>query len=375
MESNLIVWIASRPAKLNWQDATLIAAGYTVLRVPDVGIAIARVGGDGVAAVVLQSSGDWDDLKRLRQSAAKLPIVVFAEPGASGVRSEAIGFGADACFCEEDGKDALQAALSAAVKKHADVLNQRPNSTPGGRLIALLGAKGGVGTTTTAFNVAAVLAKRGSVIMAELHPSPGTLSSYFRMGRTVWSLSEVLQTASPRSVQACLWSATQTLRVLFGPRSANTALDEETCVPILAALRTLADFSVLDLPSSASPANRVILSISDQMGFLSEREPVCVEAAKRMLGLLEKHLPSSSGLIISQRVALSAPIAIPAIELELGLPILGVIPPASDLCVQSQRASAPLVDLDPESLAAMSMTELAHRLSLTGARYREDPAA
>jgi septum formation inhibitor-activating ATPase MinD len=51
------------------------------------------------------------------------------------------------------------------------------------------------------------------------------------------------------------------------------------------------------------------------------------------------------------------------IEAQLGLPIFGVIPPASDLCLAAQNARTPLVVFQAESLAAGSITALAERLA------------
>ena len=136
-------------------------------------------------------------------------------------------------------------------------------------------------------------------------------------------------------------------------------IDTDRGLKILQSLAVLADFVVLDLAPAASAVNRALLSKSDYLAFVVGREPVCVQAAKRMLLAVQDVAPPVCGLVVVNRDALASPYAHAEIERELGTPIFEVIPPAPDLCVQSQRNHVPLVQLDRESLAAESFLALA----------------
>jgi septum formation inhibitor-activating ATPase MinD len=74
-------------------------------------------------------------------------------------------------------------------------------------------------------------------------------------------------------------------------------------------------------------------------------------------------VPQFIGSVIVNRSSLATPIPIPDIEAQLGIPTLGVIPPAAELCVASQKARVPLVAFDPQSLMAQSLITLAGRLA------------
>jgi Flp pilus assembly CpaE family ATPase len=131
-------------------------------------------------------------------------------------------------------------------------------------------------------------------------------------------------------------------------------------------LSTLADYVVLDLPASLSEANRAAVQDADVLTLVAERDPFSIEAGKRMLEtILNWNAPAPVfGAVIVNRSALAVPLDLAEIEIQLAMPILGVIPPAPDLCVAAQKAGAPLALHDPESLAGRSLAALAERISL-----------
>ena len=52
----------------------------------------------------------------------------------------------------------------------------------------------------------------------------------------------------------------------------------------------------------------------------------------------------------------------PEIAAQLSCPIIGVIPPAVELCAKASAAGMPIVFLDPECTFSSTLTELALRL-------------
>ncbi len=313
----------------------------------------------------------WDSLTSLLHQVPHIPVIVLGAGESVGLRERALGAGASTYLMPSTPEE-LGRAVGDAIST-TESFRRKLGAAPGGSrqasVIAVLGAKGGVGTTMLAWNISALLAQRGSVILAEIRPAPGSLAYYFRPARTVRRLSDSLNQApastGARSVESCLWSSATTpgLRVLFGPQTREEwrEIDAGAAKAIVQSIAGSADYVVLDLPASMSPANRAVLEESDYLALVMEREPVCVEAAKSILGAIESWdaVPPMSGIAIVNRVPLASPLPIEDIEARLGLPILTVIPPAADLCLQSQKARVPIVQLDPESLAAESIVALA----------------
>ncbi len=71
-----------------------------------------------------------------------------------------------------------------------------------------MGAKGGVGTTTVALNVAAALAGHRRVILAELHPELGSLPLYFQPHRSMRDIGDLLapQRIERTNFRSAIWS-------------------------------------------------------------------------------------------------------------------------------------------------------------------------
>jgi signal transduction histidine kinase len=66
--------------------------------------------------------------------------------------------------------------------------------------------------------------------------------------------------------------------------------------------------------------------------------------------------------LLWESAMLAAPAELSEVARSLGIPIMGVIPPAPDLCLRAHKAHVPVVTLDPESMLAESFV----RLVLTG---------
>jgi pilus assembly protein CpaE len=358
--------------------------------VSNVPIALARIGGGGVDAVLLALSevpGSvlvteiLDAVASLGRDAPQVPVVVLCDTDQPDIATRAREAGASALVARSQ----WRAELNGVIR---DAIGDGPPSPSGaaaaaethGRasVTAILGAKGGVGTTTVALNVAVALAQGSQVILAEMRPTLGTLGLCLRPNRKVRNLRNLLDvlpgTLTPRAAELCLWQAPGTpgLSILLGPQTFEECqeIGAEQALVVLRALASLADYVILDLPASLSAANRAILSGSDALALVVEREPVCLEAAKSILQAIEQFdvAPNSIGTVVVNRAALVSPVPLAEVEARLGFPTLVSIPPAADLCVRSQRARLPIVTLDAESMAAQQLDALAR--SLPQPRFR-----
>ncbi len=349
-----------------------------------VATALARISGGGVDLVILDFSCSaapeiekLDTLLKLRGAAQQLPILVISGSDGDGLLMRAIRAGTAEYIekerCATDLRR-LVGELLAGRFEHRETRQRLPDSRIGGTVVMLVGGKGGVGTTTVALSLASALAASSRVILAELRPGFGTLPQYFHPHKKARNLAELLKlepaAIGPGPAKECLWPAKSVpgLKILFGPLTSEQCgeIGPDHARAVAKALTPLADFIVLDLPSALSDANRAVLQDADVLVLVTERDPFSVEATKRMLdSILSWNAPAPVvGAVIVNRAALSVPMDLAEIEIQLAIPILAVIPPAPDLCVAAQRASAPLALHDPESLAARSFFALAERITL-----------
>jgi Flp pilus assembly CpaE family ATPase len=180
---------------------------------------------------------------------------------------------------------------------------------------------------------------------------------------------EVTETGS-RMAALMLWPVpgVEGLRLLFGPQTPEDCgeIEPERTTNLLQMLAAKADFVVVDLPASLSQANRAILGASHYFTIIVEPVPACMRLGRLALDAIQnwERAPASTATVVVKHSSDRAPIPLPEIAGELGVPIHGVVPPASELCAQGERARLPMIQCDPDSLAADSFLTLARRFHL-----------
>jgi Flp pilus assembly CpaE family ATPase len=357
--------------------------------------ALARIGGGGVDLILVDLSSSertesekLESVVKLRAAASHLPIVVLGgvlSDSTNDAVANLTAHGASAFLTIEQCKTDLRALVQrltgdrgvAGIQQAIGVtsIQQAIEPQKTGAIMAVLGSKGGVGATTIALNLACVLAQNQRVILAELRPSRGSLSQYFKLHNAVRDLTFLLATEPdsilPSEMEACLWRSRNMpgLGILFGPQGTDHYLPIASAhaKAILKGLTALSDQVVIDLPSLPSDANRAVLQASECLALVVERDPISLESARLMLQTITSwgSAPQSMGTIIVNRAPVVAPVPIAEFEQRLGIPVFGVIPPGADECIAAQRANRPLVAIGGDSIVAKSLVALAKVLAQT----------
>jgi Flp pilus assembly CpaE family ATPase len=356
------------------------ATHFKLRRVPDVPTALARIWGGGVDMILMNlpdaGSSEGDRLApfvELRTGAEGVPIVILCASADENLAEHAVREGAsDYLIREAYDVDLLKAVKSVTKKPDLSLAFSTTLTGKRGKVLAFMGAKGGVGATTVALNVAAALAQHHQVILAELHSELGTLAHYFQPHRSIRDIGDLLraEAIAPSAVEACLWPCKNVagLHVLFGSRNPGNAqqLNPQNARTVLAIAAEFADYVVVDLPVSLSETNRAVFEGANYLALVIERDLISAQAAKLILHSVDSWNAArvSMGAVIVNRSALVSPIPISDIENQLSIPILGIIPPAADLCASAQSIHTPLVTFDIESLPAMALRDLSQALAL-----------
>jgi pilus assembly protein CpaE len=344
--------------------------------------ALARIGGGGVDLVLLdlslcsgRESGQPEGFLALHREAPHVPIVVLCAAQDEGLALKAMRAGAADYIIKERWAASLASVAASAVKlRHIPVVINaaKPAAASNrGRVIAFLGAKGGVGATTVALNVAAVLAGERRVVLVEMRPAFGTLAQFFGTSLLGRNLSRLLErepaAITPTEIQACLWPYKNIpgLSLLFAPPGAGHGeLGPAHAAAIVETLAGMADLVIADLPSSLSDSNRAIIEHSGLLAMVVERDPICVQLAKSMVRAIESwdNAPRITPVVVN-RATVVTPVALQDIDAQIGIPALGVILPEADLCLRAQNARTPLVALQPDSMVAESLIAFAEALA------------
>lgn len=308
---------------------------------------------------------------QVRAHAAETPVIVLSGLADEKTAVAALRKGAEDYLMKGEANGGhIARTLRHTVEKHHQRTTGQTNGAERGKVLAFLGAKGGVGTTTVALNVAAALAQsKARVILCELHPSLGGLSLLLQRPPPLGNLSEILDLPAANinadEVGARLASGPAGLRVLYGPQKPEEfkEIEPERCLNLLEELAHLAEYVVLDLPSQPSEANRAALRAADRVGLVVERDPLCVACASAVLRALKPWGVAQARAVVVDRAALAAPLPLPVVQRQLGCELVGNVPLAADEFLEAHQASAPLVLLQPQQAAAVALVATANRLT------------
>lgn len=336
--------------------------------------------GGGIGAMVVDMAGGLDAagraamVDRLRKWTAPPPILLWSETADPDLEAFVVAAGAQGCLTPDVSAAQVSALLAVKHEGRREAAPAAARSRRGGgTIVAVMGVKGGVGTTTVAMNVAATLSGRGEVVLAEIRPSFGTLRPYFQPDRTIrgFPSRREVATHSGEAVVRLLWPVRNVpgLRVLFGPQGPEDCreIEGETAAELVATLAGEADFVVVDLPPLLTATNAAILAASDHLALVLEATACCSDLGTMMLAGLRsgEAAPPSVGAVIVKQSPDRLPLPPAEIEAELGIPVYAVVPPSQELCLRGERSRIPMVLCGDDSLARESFTELASQFRHT----------
>ena len=206
-------------------STSLTTEGYQVVTAEDGEDAlesIRREVRDLIILDVLMPKIDGIDFcRKIRAEPETAPIPVIMLGNLSDVDDKVMGLraGADQYITKPVDFHELSVRIAALLDR-TRLLRSRIGKLSG-TVLAFIGAKGGVGTTTVVANLAALIATGpNSVIIAEMQPTNGTLAAQLgvRPSRSLFDLMESHPALiTQANVESCLYSIPPEIRVLFGP--------------------------------------------------------------------------------------------------------------------------------------------------------------
>lgn len=321
----------------------------------------------------LPDSQGFDTFTRLKREAPNVPVVVMTGMQDETLALRAVQEGAQDYLVkgQVDGEQLARSLRYAIVRQAAQQARQDAASAKRGRVLGFWGAKGGVGTTTTVLNIASALKARGkSVIALELRSAYGTFSAQLP-GIPTANLSQLATTEperiGPRELSACLSASDDGVQVMFGPQKTDEfgEITPECGVAVVEGLADLAEFTVVDMGCYPSAAAQAVASHCDFLIVTTVPEPTWTESVRVVLELLKSWgVPEERlGLIIVNRIGLFTSVNLRDVSNRMQCGIIGSVPSAADDMLAAQQMGRPVVVCEPQSKAAISLSELAERLA------------
>lgn len=178
----------------------------------------------------------------------------------------------------------------------------------GGRVVAVAGAKGGVGATSVAMLVAQSLTATRTVSLIDFDLQSGDLAAYagVHTRRSIVDLVDIAGEMSGRVLRETSYDLEGGLRLLPAPNDGERAeeMTAEAARAVVNALRYQFDVSVIDVGSHLDDATALVLEYADIALLVATPDLPALRAARRTLALWERlavRLPSTVDIVLNRR--------------------------------------------------------------------------
>ena len=323
--------------------------------------------------IMMPDMDGYEVCRRLRQNSATEPIPIIMFTAKSAVDDKVAGFeaGADDYLTKPTHPAELASRVKAVLARSAA---QRRAGSARAHAIGFVGAKGGVGTTTLALNVAASLAQRESTILADFRPGQSTLGLALGAARSTGManlLSRPPGELSARAVENELVHHASGLRLLLSsarPKETQMNVSPDTAAAIVEHLRALARYVLLDLGAGLSRLTVRLLDELDHLTLAVEPNRIALALAGEVINEIDQHgfQRARVSVVLVNRTQSGLQVPWQEAEKMLEHEMTAIISPMPELAFQADEVTTPLILLQPTSIAATQYSKLAEALAHVG---------
>ncbi|HJQ14108.1 MAG TPA: response regulator [Anaerolineales bacterium] len=323
--------------------------------------------------VMMPDMDGYEVTRRLRQNPSTLQTPILMFTAKTQLDDKVIGFevGANDYLT----KPAHPSELQARVKTLLARVNSKNTGTGSLKdlnrayVIGVLGARGGLGTTTMAVNLGAGLHSRtkAEVVVAEMLPGQGTLALDVGVTHSkglvdLLSLTK-LSDITRDSVREALVPHPSGLKLLLAsdrPRDMYLINQTANYEALVKKLAGVVRFVVLDLGVGIQPFAEKILPLCNEVLVILEGVPNTITHTKALiddiaaLGTPKKNIK----VVLNNRIRSETQLPSSQVQAQLGHEILSTLTPAPELFVQATRMQTPAILCQPDSLTTRQIVKL-----------------
>ena len=244
---------------------------------------------------------------------------------------------------------------------------------PGGTLVTVSGAKGGVGTTITAVQLAlAAQASGRATALADLDLQAGDIASYLdvQFRRSIVDLAGI-QDISPRVLQDALFAHPTGVGLLLAPGDGERGeeINDRAVRQIVSALRNRYEVVIVDCGTQMNSANAAAIEMADITLLVTTPDVVAVRAARRMVRMWDRLQirKAEETVAVVNRHTPRTEIQPPLIEKITGTRVARTAVPANFKELQPVVDAGRMQDLEARSTVKQALWGLAGELGLVRA--------
>jgi pilus assembly protein CpaE len=328
--------------------------------------------------IVHERIGPVPALELIREVALRFPavgvILVTSDVGpalfAAAMDSGARGLVALPLSYEElAGRVQAVAQWSVGVRRHlghgGDVF-----SGAGGTVVTVSGAKGGVGATLTAIQLAlAAQASGRSTVLVDMDLQTGDVASYLdiQFRRSVADLAAITD-VSPRVLAEAVFRHDSGVSLLLAPGDGERGeeVTDRAARQIVSALRSRYEVVVIDCGAQLSGASAAAVEMAERAVLVTTPDVVAVRAAKRTVRMWDRLQirKAEETTVVVNRHTRATEIQPPLIQRITGTAVAGTAIPANFKELQGAVDSGRVHQLDNKGTVKQAMWTLAAELDL-----------
>jgi CheY-like chemotaxis protein/MinD-like ATPase involved in chromosome partitioning or flagellar assembly len=326
--------------------------------------------------VMMPDMDGYEVARRLRKNPVTLTVPILMFTAKTQLDDKVAGFevGADDYLTKPTHPTELQAHVRALLARSAQQDKEPAQIVTAlhehhGYVIGVLAARGGLGVSSVASNLAAGIYSRtqSDVILAELTPGQGTIGTDFGF-QNQKGLTELLQGTMPEitreKVESSLTAHNSGLKLLLAsenPRDVTLTSQVQNYEAIITRLSTLARFIILDLGNGLPSFVQKILPMCSEQIIVLEGTPGTIQHTRLLIdNILELKIDRKTiGVILNNRVRSESQMPLTQVKESLGHSIAATFTPAPEAFLQATRMQTPAVISQPTNMTSQQFLKFA----------------
>jgi pilus assembly protein CpaE len=241
-----------------------------------------------------------------------------------------------------------------------------------GSIISIFGSKGGVGTTTVAVNLAVSLAQgqdKKQVALLDMNTLFGEIPLFLEMApKFHWGeITKNIERLDGQFLLNTLTAHKTGVQVLPSPAYLNGHVrpTPETMSRLLALMKQMFDFIIIDAGQSTDDTSIKVLEVSDSLMLVTILSLPCLANTNKLLRSLTDlgYVPKEKIKVVLNRYIKRGEISLGDAEAGIGKELFWVVPNDYDTSMSAINSGKPLLNVAPGAAITKSFIEMAKSLN------------
>jgi CheY-like chemotaxis protein len=327
--------------------------------------------------IMMPEMDGYEVARRLRANPQTVNIPILMFTAKSQLDDKVAGFevGADDYLTKPTHPSELQSHVKALLARSARSNDQAETAVheQHGYVTGILAARGGLGVSSLAANLAASLFQttQAGVVLAELTPGQGSMALDLGISQETGLATLLAKTSmeiTRSSISDQLVAHDSGFKVLIAsnhPRDFHLINQVSQYENVVTRLSTLGRFIVMDMGMGLPPFVQRLLPLINELIVVVEGVPNTIAHSQALISDLVELGTNKNRItaVLNNRIRSESLMPQAEVQEQLGHPIAAMFTPAPELFLQASRLKTPAVLCQPDSLTAQQINRLVERIT------------